>query len=52
VTWMDWVLVSVLSLAVLANIAMIGEEREPITPAQATFSLILNAALIAGVVAA
>lgn len=46
-----WVLIALMALSAIGNILLIGEPREPITPKFAALSVVLNAALIAMILA-
>ena len=47
-----WVSAAVLTFGALASIGMIGKPREPITPAVAVFTIILNVVIITTIVLA
>lgn len=46
-TWFDWFLVVLFSVSVVANIALIGKPRKPISPLDAVVLLIFNGFMIA-----
>jgi hypothetical protein len=48
-TWFDWILVAWLTLGVVLTIALIGKPRKPITPGVAVATLVINSALVLGV---
>lgn len=48
--WFDWTLIAWLALGVLSAIALIGKPRKPVTPGVAVTTLLINGALVAGVV--
>lgn len=50
-TWYAWVLVAAIGLNMLAAVARIGQPREPLTPAEAIWVLIINGLFIWAVVA-
>lgn len=44
-----WVLVGVLALGALATVSLVGKRRDPVSPGLAVWSVVLNAALIVGI---
>jgi hypothetical protein len=49
-TWFEYLLISLLSLNVIVMILMVGKPREPVTPGVAVVTLVINSALILGVI--
>lgn len=48
--WFDWALAGWLALTAVLSVALIGVPRNPITPGAAIATLLINGAIIAGVV--
>jgi hypothetical protein len=47
--WFKWVLIVMLVLGAASNAAMVGQEREPVTPGYACFYVLWSALFIFGV---
>jgi len=50
-TWFDWVLVALFASSALVNVAIVDKPREPITPQAATFIVLVNGLVVAGILA-
>lgn len=48
-TWFDWTLVGWLAFGALATVGLIGVPRKPISPGTAVATVVINAALVVGV---
>jgi len=48
--WMDWIIVGKLTVGALSTIAIVGQQRKPITPGVAVVVAIINGLLITGLV--
>ena len=48
--WFDWVLVVYLGFNALITIAMIGRDRDPLSPSTAVVVTIVSALLVTGIV--
>jgi hypothetical protein len=44
--WAQWTLIGLLALGAIVGIVMIGKERQPRTPAEATIGLLINVGCI------
>lgn len=44
--WIDWVVVGLFTLGSMSVIYMVGKPRTPITPAQASFTLLIQATIV------
>lgn len=49
-TWFDWTLISYLAIGAVGSVLLIGQPRGPIQPSTALLTLIVNAAIVAGLV--
>lgn len=47
---LKWTLVGLMALSALGNVILIGEERKPVTPGMAAFTVALNAAFITWII--
>jgi hypothetical protein len=45
-----WVIVTIIGLGAISTINMIGKDRKPTTPQQAIVAVLINAALIVGII--
>ena len=49
-TWFKWLLVVLIVISTAANVAMVGKEREPLSPGAAAAVVLVNVFLVIGLI--